>query len=165
MRPATFFVIAILPALSLAQSVQSLISSIPFCAVRLSPLSHSASYSSCHFQSQISPFSLPAVSVNTHQLGPFTVAAGDSGCDLTNISCLCNDTSFISSLTKSVEAVCSSDDVDKVVQLATGECKTVGVNVDIPVTTKNDPSWGERSSTVNLAMIVGIVGLAAQAGI
>ena len=59
------------------------------------------------------------------------------------------------------------------VKLATDACKSAGVTVDIPVgdTTSTDssdsstdnPSWGAQASTVNLAMVVGVVGLAAQA--
>lgn len=83
-------------------------------------------------------------------------------------TCLCKDQTFISSLTKKVEAACSKEELDKVVSLATSACKTAGVTIAVPVDNSTDssaanPSWGERSSTVNLAMMVGVLGLAAQA--
>ncbi|KFY86588.1 hypothetical protein V500_07519 [Pseudogymnoascus sp. VKM F-4518 (FW-2643)] len=132
MRVASLFVIAALPALSLAQSVDSLSSEVPFCA-----------------------------------LGPLSIAAGENNCNM-DATCLCKDQTFITSLTKKVEAACSKEELDKVVSLATGACKTAGVTIAVPVDNSTDssaanPSWGERSSTVNLVMVVGVMGLAAQA--
>lgn len=106
-------------------------------------------------------------SANTSQLGPLSIAAGENNCNM-EATCLCKDQTFISSLTKKVEAACSKEELDKVVNLATEACKTAGVTVAIPVdnstdSSTDDPSWGERSSTVNLAMMVGVMGLAAQA--
>lgn len=109
-----------------------------------------------------------AASANTSQLGPLSIAAGENNSCNMEATCLCKDQTFISSLTKKVEAACSKEELDKVVSLATGACKTAGVTVDIPVDNSTDssagnPSWGERSSTVSLAMMVGVMGLVAQA--
>ena len=108
-----------------------------------------------------------AASANTPQLGPLSIAAGENNCNM-DATCLCKDQTFISSLTKKVEAACSKEELDKVVSLATSACKTAGVTIAVPVDNSTDssaanPSWGERSSTVNLAMMVGVLGLAAQA--
>ncbi|KFZ24273.1 hypothetical protein V502_01265 [Pseudogymnoascus sp. VKM F-4520 (FW-2644)] len=132
MRVASLFVIAALPALSLAQSVDSLSSEVPFCA-----------------------------------LGPLSIAAGENNCNM-DATCLCKDQTFVTSLTKKVEAACSKEELDKVVSLATSACKTAGVTIAVPVDNSTDssaanPSWGERSSTVNLVMVVGVMGLVAQA--
>ncbi|KFX89924.1 hypothetical protein V490_06741 [Pseudogymnoascus sp. VKM F-3557] len=136
MRVASLFVIAALPALSLTQSFD--LSGVPLCA-----------------------------------LGPLSIAAGDNNCDM-KTECLCKDQNFISSLTKKVEAACSKEDTATVAKLATDGCKSAGVTVDIPVddattdssdSSTDDPSWGARASTVNLAMVVGVVGLAAQAAL
>lgn len=114
---------------------------------------------------------LPAATANTPQIGPITVVAGEGSCG-TNVSCLCKDTAFISTLTKKVEDVCSDEDVDKVVKLATDACKNEGVDVDIPVedddndggaSEDDDKDGGARASTANLVMMAGMVGLAAQA--
>lgn len=83
-------------------------------------------------------------------------------------TCLCKDQTFISSLTKKVEAACSKADLDKVVTLATNACQSAGVTVDIPVNNSTASStdasgWGERSSSVSWVMIVGVLGLATQA--
>lgn len=82
--------------------------------------------------------------------------------------CLCKDQTFITSLTKKVEAACSKDDLNKVVTLATSACKSAGVTIAIPVDNSTASStgasgWGERSSTVSWVMMVGVLGLATQA--
>ncbi|KFY35149.1 hypothetical protein V494_06166 [Pseudogymnoascus sp. VKM F-4513 (FW-928)] len=141
MRFQELFLLAALPALSLAQSLDSLASEAPFCS-----------------------------------LGPLSMAAGANDCNM-DAKCLCSDKDFISSLTKKVEASCEQADTDKVVKLATDACKSAGVTVDIPVGESSDsstdssstdsstdqPGWGERSSRANLALVVGVVGLTAQA--
>lgn len=104
---------------------------------------------------------------NIPQLGPFTIAAGQSQCS-TDAKCLCSDKTFISSVTKKVEDACSKEEVDTMVKVATEACKSANVTVDIPLGAKDNStadgeSWGERSSTVNFAMMVGVLGLAAQA--
>lgn len=83
--------------------------------------------------------------------------------------CLCKDQTFVSSLTAKVKAACSEEELNKVVSLATEACKSAGVTVNVPVGSADNstdsstdaPGWGERSSKANLALVVGIVGLAA----
>ncbi|ELR04313.1 hypothetical protein VC83_06004 [Pseudogymnoascus destructans] len=134
MRISNLVVIAALPALSLTQSLNSLATDIPLCA-----------------------------------LGPLSIAAGEKNCN-SDAQCLCKDQTFISSLTKKVEAACSKGDFNKVVTLATNACKSAGVTVDIPVGAAASNSTGSstdvsggRSSTVNLVIMVGALGLAMQA--
>ncbi|OBT56252.1 hypothetical protein VE04_02425 [Pseudogymnoascus sp. 24MN13] len=132
MHISNLLLIGVLPALSLAQSLDSLASDVPLCA-----------------------------------LGPLSIAAGENNCNM-EATCLCKDQTFISSLTKKVEAACSKADLDKVVTLATNACQSAGVTVDIPVnnstaSSTNASGWGERSSSVSWVMMVGVLGLATQA--
>ncbi|OBT64699.1 hypothetical protein VE03_05826 [Pseudogymnoascus sp. 23342-1-I1] len=99
-------------------------------------------------------------------LGPLSIAVGQTSCG-TDGACLCKDTTFITSLTAKVKAACSTDELNKVVSLATEACKSAGVNVSVPVNSTDSSAdaagWGERALRVDLLVMVGVLGLVTQA--
>ncbi|MCJ1480594.1 hypothetical protein MMC06_000749 [Schaereria dolodes] len=63
---------------------------------------------------------------------PAVSALGSSGCALTDIKCICEDTSFLDNLAPAVEAVCDASDLQKTLVFAQQLCASVGVTLTAP---------------------------------
>jgi len=62
---------------------------------------------------------------------PAIAALGGTGCALTNAQCICDDTSFLSSLQPAVAAACSPSDLTSALQFAYTFCAEAGVTLTI----------------------------------
>ncbi|KAF3942078.1 hypothetical protein ABW19_dt0203501 [Dactylella cylindrospora] len=60
---------------------------------------------------------------------------GTSGCDTTDIACICSATAFVTALVPCVQAACSAAEYEQTVQAASGLCSAAGVTLSIPTAT------------------------------
>ncbi|MCJ1396943.1 hypothetical protein MMC11_000135 [Xylographa trunciseda] len=77
-------------------------------------------------------------------LTPAISALGSTGCALTDVKCICDNTKFLQSLQTTVEAVCSPADLATALQFAETLCLSAGVTLVIstpaPATTTAAPA-------------------------
>jgi len=64
-------------------------------------------------------------------LTPAISALGSTGCALTDVKCICDNTKFLQSLQTTVEAVCSAADLATALQFAQTLCLSAGVTLSI----------------------------------
>ncbi|CAF9920573.1 MAG: hypothetical protein ALECFALPRED_001571 [Alectoria fallacina] len=65
-----------------------------------------------------------------------------TGCQLTDIECICKDQSFISSLLPVVRNACSPADLQKTIAFTESLCDTVGITIAVPTSTPTGNSTG-----------------------
>ncbi|CAF9912943.1 MAG: hypothetical protein HETSPECPRED_001267 [Heterodermia speciosa] len=63
-----------------------------------------------------------------------------TGCQISDIGCICKDQSFISSLLPVVEKACSPADLQKTVDFAEAFCKSAGISLTVPAVAQTTSS-------------------------
>ncbi|MCJ1292575.1 hypothetical protein MMC34_004126 [Xylographa carneopallida] len=80
-------------------------------------------------------------------LTPAINSLSSTGCALTDVACICNDSSFLHSLQTTVEAVCDQADLAKALQFAKTLCLSAGVTLVIPTPSAQGPTTAAAAST------------------
>ncbi|KIW10763.1 hypothetical protein PV08_10062 [Exophiala spinifera] len=73
---------------------------------------------------------------------PILTAFSASGCGLTDIACVCNNTEFINGLVQLIPSVCTAAEVTATIDFAVSLCASYGVTLNLP-----DTSGGSASTT------------------
>ncbi|MCJ1245550.1 hypothetical protein MMC30_002754 [Trapelia coarctata] len=71
-------------------------------------------------------------SLPTCAQAPALSSIASTSCQLTDFSCICKDTAFITALTPQIEKACSPADFQKVVAFTQNLCGSVGVTLSVP---------------------------------
>jgi len=79
---------------------------------------------------------------------PAIAALGSTGCSITDIKCICDDTSFLQSLEPAVAAVCSPADLATALQFAVNLCLSAGVTLTISTPAATTLTITSTASTV-----------------
>ncbi|MCJ1318448.1 hypothetical protein MMC15_003776 [Xylographa vitiligo] len=83
-------------------------------------------------------------------LTPAINSLSSTGCALTDVACICNDSSFLHSLETTVEAVCDQADLAKALQFAQTLCLSAGVTLVIPTPSAQGPTTAAAASTTSM---------------
>ncbi|MCJ1385895.1 hypothetical protein MMC17_009019 [Xylographa soralifera] len=83
-------------------------------------------------------------------LTPAINSLSSTGCALTDVACICNDSSFLHSLETTVEAVCDQADLAKALQFAQTLCLSAGVTLVIPTPSAQGPTTAAPASTTSM---------------
>ncbi|KAI9741155.1 MAG: hypothetical protein M1834_002868 [Cirrosporium novae-zelandiae] len=78
------------------------------------------------FAAALSLSSLP-----TCALKAALVSIDDTGCSLVDTECICESTTWMSSLVTSVKAACTTAELEETIEFAEAYCLTAGVTLDI----------------------------------
>lgn len=79
-------------------------------------------------------------------LTPAISALGSTGCALTDVACICKDSSFLMSLETTVEAACDAADLATALQFAKTLCLTADVTLSIPSPSAVGPTTASSSA-------------------
>ncbi|KAJ9628431.1 hypothetical protein H2204_009268 [Knufia peltigerae] len=81
---------------------------------------------------------------------PILTAFSTSGCSLTDIACVCNNTEFINGLVNTIPSVCNANEVAATSQFAVSLCASYGVTLDLPGT----PGGATSSASATTSEVV-----------
>ncbi|GAA6006337.1 hypothetical protein JCM10207_000609 [Rhodosporidiobolus poonsookiae] len=97
----------------------------------------------------LAPVALAQTAIPDCVLSCLTTAATSASCSSNDISCLCQNESFISSATSCLETTCEGDDVAIGLDYGVQYCATVGISISVPNpadVTSTDPASTAASS-------------------